>query len=600
MNEKTLKKRSDIPDSFKWKMEDMFASDELWEKELKELEALADKAAKMEGTIGESAANLLAFAEINDELEFHFNRVFVYANQKSHEDTSVSKYQSYTALADAAAVKVAAAVSFADPEILAIPEDKLEAFYKEEPKLEAYRRMISEILRKKAHTLTPAEEAILAETGELAVAADNLYSIFSNADLKFPSVTDVEGNRIQITHGNFTSLLESKDREFRKEVFKSLYSTYKKWGNTIATNYANHLKQDRFYAKVRKYNGTRSMYLDNGNIPESVYDNLIETVHKFLPAMHRYMAMRKKLLGVERLHMYDIYVPVVDDFEKVISYDEAKETVLKGLAPMGEEYVGILKEGFGNGWIDVYENENKRSGAYSWGAYGTHPYVLLNHQDNLNCMFTLAHEMGHALHTYYSNQNQPVTYAGYLIFVAEVASTCNESLLMQYLLKNCEEGKEKQFLLNHYLESFRTTLFRQTMFAEFEKIAHQTLAEKGSVTKEELNQIYHDLNAMYYGEDVVIDEEIDWEWMRIPHFYTSFYVYQYATGYSAAIAFSKKILEEGQSAVDQYVKEFLSGGCSKDPIDLLKNAGVDMSTAKPVEDALKVFEDCIEQFEKAF
>ena len=340
------------------------------------------------------------------------------------------------------------------------------------------------------------------------------------------------------------------------------------------------------------------MHLSEGNIPEAVYDNLIETVHRHLPDMHRYMALRKKILGVEHLHMYDLYVPLVPDADQTIPYEEAKETVAKALAPMGTAYTDILREGYENGWIDVVANANKRSGAYSWGAYGTHPYVLLNQQDDLDSMFTLAHEMGHAIHTYYSNKTQPYRYSGYLIFVAEVASTCNECLLNHYLLEHETEAKSRNYILNHYLENFRTTLFRQTMFAEFEKIVHEKTALGESLTKDELNKIYHDLNVLYYGPDVVVDNEIDYEWMRIPHFYTAFYVYQYATGFSAAVAFSKRILEEGQPAVDRYVKEFLSGGCPKEPIDLLAAAGVDMSTPQPVEDALSVFAKYLDEFEK--
>ena len=370
---------------------------------------------------------------------------------------------------------------------------------------------------------------------------------------------------------------------------------------TSAANYYAGVTQkeaEAFYAKMRNYPSVRAMHLHHGNIPESVYDNLIETVHKHLPAMHRYVALRKKLLGVDRLHMYDLYVPVVEENGKSYPYDEAKEIVKAALAPMGEEYVKVVSAGMDKDWVDVYENQNKRSGAYSWGAYGTHPYVLLNHQDNLDSVFTLAHEMGHAMHSYLSDKNQSITYAGYLIFVAEVASTCNEALLMHYLLENTTDEKDRKYLINHQLESFRGTLFRQTMFAEFEKIVHDRMAAGESLTKDDLCKIYHDLNVMYYGPDIIVDEEIDYEWMRIPHFYTSFYVYQYATGYSAAIAFSKKILEEGKPAVDRYIDKFLSGGGSKDPIDLLKDAGVDMSSPVPVDDALNVFESYLEMFEK--
>ena len=593
-----LRKRNEIPQNYKWKLEDMFASDELWEEEASLVPKLAEEVVAYKGRLGESAKTLLTFLKKIDDLNYHLLRVYVYANQRYHEDTSLSKYQGYAAKADTIVVTVNSAISFMNPEILEMDENVLEQYYKAEPELENYRRLISEILRAKAHTRSQEVEEVLALAGDLTVAPDNIYSMFNNADIKFPSVTDVEGNRIQITHGNFTSLLQDKDRSFRKQVFEGVYRTYAKRGNTVAAIFNAQLKQESFKAKTRGYESVRAMHLDEGNIPESVYDNLIETVHKHLPAMHRYMAMRKKLLGVDRLHMYDIYVPVVEDAGTKYPYDEAKELVKKALVPMGEEYVKIVSEGMDKDWVDVFENENKRSGAYSWGAYGTHPYVLLNHQDDLNSTFTLAHEMGHAMHTYYSNSTQPITYSNYLIFVAEVASTCNESLLMHYLMENKKNENERKYLINHYLESFRTTLFRQAMFAEFEMIVHKKLADGENLTKESLCKIYHDLNVLYYGPDMVVDEEIDYEWMRIPHFYTSFYVYQYATGYSAAIAFSKKILNEGQPAVDRYVEKFLCGGSSKDPIDLLKDAGVDMSTPQPVDDALCVFEEYLEKFEQ--
>lgn len=593
-----LRKRDEIPAEYKWNMQDMFASDELWEKEAEELLALAKELEQYKGRLSESAAVLLEFLKKTDEMNFHAERVIVYANQKYHEDTANAKYQGYCAKADTISVDISSAVSYMNPEILGMDEAVLEQFYQDEPQLEHYRRMIDLILREKEHTLSTEIEDLLAKSKDMANVPSNVYSMFNNADIKFPSVRDVEGNRIQITHGNYISLIESTDRSLRKEVFRGLYSEYKKHANTLAAIFQGHLKQESFYAKVRKYPSVRAMHLSDGNIPESVYDNLIETVHKHLPAMHRYVALRKKLLGVDQLHMYDLYVPVVEETGKSYPYDEAKEIVKKALVPMGEEYVKIVSEGMDKDWVDVYENENKRGGAYSWGAYGTHPYVLLNHQDNLDSVFTLAHEMGHAMHSYLSDRKQSITYAGYLIFVAEVASTCNESLLMQYLLNNTEDEKERKFLVNHQLESFRGTLFRQTMFAEFEKIVHEKMSAGESLTKDDICKIYHDLNVLYYGPDMVVDEEIDYEWMRIPHFYTSFYVYQYATGYSAAIAFSKEILEEGAPAVERYIDKFLSGGGSKDPIDLLKDAGVDMSTPEPVDDALQVFESYLDMFEK--
>jgi oligoendopeptidase F len=576
----------------------MFSSDEQWEQEMDKIHLLAEEITACKGTLGQSAKALLDFLQKQDELAYYYGRVYVYANESYHQDTGDAKYQGMASKADSAMVVASSAISFANPEILAIPEERLWGFFEEEPALEQYRRAIEVILREKEHTLSEAEENLLAEAGEIAVGPGNIYSMFNNADIKFPYITDVEGNRIQITHGNFIKLMNEKDRSLRKQVFRGVYNTYAKWGNTIAAVFVSKLKTESFFARMRKYKDVRAMQMSPGNIPESVYDNLIDAVHRHLPVLHRYMKLRKKVLGVEHLHMYDLYVPLVTSIDREYTYAEAKETVAKALAPMGEEYVSVLREGYDNGWIDVYENENKRSGAYSWAAYGTHPYVLLNQQDDLESMFTLAHEMGHAIHTYYSNKNQPITYSDYMIFVAEVASTCNESLLNEYILKTEKDEQKRRYIRNHYIEAFRTTLFRQTMFAEFERIVHGKIGAGESLTKEDFNRIYHELNEVYYGPNVVIDPEIDYEWMRIPHFYTPFYVYQYATGFSAAVAFSKKILQEGKPAVDRYINNFLSGGCSKDPIELLASAGVDMSTPQPVEDALMVFEECLDEFEK--
>lgn len=597
MSDKNLRKREDIPQEYKWKLEDMFATDEAWEEETENTLSYAKEVAEFEGHLADDAATLLSYMEKNDEVAYHLARIYVYANQKSHQDTAVAKYQGYAAKAESVMIQVSSAAAFADPEILQIPEATIEMFYEQEPKLLEYKRAIDEILRQKEHTLSAAEESILAQVNELAAMPKNIFGMFNNADLKFPYITDVEGNKIQITHGNFIDFLTNKDRSLRKQVFMDVYDSYKKWSNTITATYLGQLKSDTFYAKVRKYDSARQMYLSRGNIPESVYDNLIEAVHAHLPALHRYMSIKKKLLGVEHLHMYDLFAPVVSNTEKKYSFEEAKELVVKALAPMGEGYVSILKEGMNGGWIDVYENENKRSGAYSWGAYGTHPYVLLNYQDNLDNVFTLAHEMGHAMHTYFSNKNQPVTYADYLIFVAEVASTCNESLLMHYLLENSDDENEKKYLVCHYLDSFRTTLFRQAQFAEFEHIAHERIAKGEALTKDDLNKLWYELNEQYYGPDMKLDDQIAYEWMRIPHFYSPYYVYQYSTGYSAAVAFSKKILDEGVPAVDDYIGKFLCGGSSKDPIDLLKAAGVDMGTSEPVDDALGVFEEYLDKFE---
>ncbi len=597
MAQNTLRKREEIPKEYQWRLEDLYATDADWEKEHDKVLALAEDLRGYAGCLAESGAKLLAFFQLLDELNYYGSRVEVYSNEKWHQDTAVAKYQDYAARADHVLTVAAEAGAFADPEILAISDERLAELYAEEAGLSKYQRAIDEIRRTKEHTLSAAEERILAMAGEMAGSPYNIYSIFNNADIKFPSIRDVEGNRVPVTHGNFVPLQTDPDRSLRKQVFEGYYGTYEDWGHTVATIYSSQVKRDQFFAKARKYTSARAMYLDGGNIPESVYDNLIEMVHKHMPAMYRYISLRKQLLDVESLHMYDIYVPVVDAPVKTYTFEEARDLVIAALAPMGEEYVSVLKKGFEDGWIDVYQNENKRSGAYSWGAYGTHPYVLLNFQGDLNSVFTLAHEMGHAMHTYYSNSAQPVTYAGYRIFVAEVASTCNEALLMNYMLEHSEDENERRYLINHYLDSFRTTLYRQCMFAEFEHIAHEKQAGGESLTMDLLDQIYGDLIRLYFGEDMVVDDEITHEWMRIPHFYTPYYVYQYATGYSAATAFSKKILEEGESAVTRYINEFLKGGSSKDPIDLLAAAGVDMSSPEPVDAALQVFEEYLALFE---
>lgn len=593
---KKLLKRDEIEEKYKWKLEDMYESDELWNEEFDKAMKLSGELKEFAGKLGESPKTLLDFFRKSDELDYYVSRVYVYANQRYHQDTAVAKYQGFSAKADTLLVAASGATSFVNPEILSLDESLIKDFYEKEPELLKYKRLIDEINRSKSHVLTKDNEAILAQAGEIAMGPDNIFHMFNDADIKFPTIKDQNGKDVTISHGNYIHYMKNQDRRVREDAFKAMYNTYKKFGNTVAAIFISNLKQENFFSKVRKYSSSRAMELDHSNVPESVYDNLIETVHKHLPAMYEYMKNRKETLGVDKLHMYDIYVPLVGGVDKEYSFEEAKEIVSKALKPMGEKYVSILTEGMDSRWIDVFENENKRSGAYSWGSYGTHPYVLLNFQGNLNDVFTLAHEMGHSMHTYFSNSTQPITYAGYKIFVAEVASTCNEALLMHYLLENTDDKKVRKYLLNHQLEEFRTTLFRQTMFAEFEQIVHKKVQNGETLTQEELNKIYHDLNVLYYGDDVVIDEEIDYEWMRIPHFYTPFYVYQYATGYSAATAFSKLILEGGQEAADRYINEFLCGGSSKSPIELLKGAGVDMSSPVPVDEALNAFEEYLKEY----
>lgn len=592
-----LPARSEIAEADKWALEDLFLTDADWETAVKQLEEQLAQLKGYAGKVSASADALYAYLTLADETENLFEKVLVYSNEKMHEDMGNSTYQGYAAQAQAAATRLSAAEAFFEPELLAMEESRLQGFLKEDPKLEKYRLLIDRIWRRKEHTLSAAGEEILAKTYEMATAPDDIFSMFNDADAKFGTIRDENGKEVELTHGRFGGFMESSDRRVRKEAFEALYQTYDQFKNTLAATYSANVKKAKFYADVRKYPSALAAALAPGNIPTEVYDNLIETVHRFLPAMYRYVALRKRALGVEELHMYDVYVPLVADQTKKIPFAEAKEIVKRGLAPMGEEYVSHLEEGFDHRWIDVYENRGKRSGAYSWGAYGTHPYVLLNYQGKLDDVFTLVHEMGHALHSWYSNANQPYVYSGYLIFVAEVASTCNESLLMQYLLKESKDKKEKAYLLNHFIDQFKGTLFRQTMFAEFEKITHEMYAKGESLTAERLCAVYMDLNRKYFGEEMVSDPQIALEWARIPHFYTEFYVYQYATGFSCAIALSKRILEMGEAGVADYMK-FLKGGCSKDPIELLKMAGVDISTPKPVEDALQLFEELVSELEE--
>ena len=580
-----------------WCLEDMFESDDFWEEEFGRLQRMIFQYEDFEGTLGESADSLLEYLKFNDETNLLMERLYVYANMRYHQDMANSMYQEFAARAQKLMVEISGASAFAEPEILEITTEKINIFFNENPELETYKRYISEILRGKNHTLDKKTETILAKSRQMANAAENIFSMYNGADIKFPSITTEEGEEIEITHGNFVPLLESTDREVRKAAFEGVYETYGKMRNTLAATFAANLDQANFYAQVRNFSSAREMYLYGSNIPESVYDNLIETVHKNMDKMHKYVSLRKKILDVSELHMYDLYTPIAKAPDTKYSFEAAKDIVLEGLAPMGEEYIKVLEEGFDNRWIDVYENEGKRSGAYSWGAYGIHPYVLMNYHGTLDHVFTLAHEMGHAIHSYYSDANQPYVNAGYKIFVAEVASTCNESLLIQHLLKITEDEEEKAYLINHFLEQFKGTLYRQTMFAEFEKIAHSMVQNGEGVIADRLCEIYYNLNKEYFGDDIVIDKEIELEWARIPHFYNPFYVYQYATGLSAAIALSKRIIEEGKPAVEDYMK-FLKGGSSQDPIELLKIAGVDMTSAKPIETALELFGNLLDELQK--
>ena len=588
--------RADVPAKDKWAIQDLFATDDDWRAALAKAKEFIPRITAFRGRLAESGAALLSFFRLDDEISLAFDALVHYAQRRSDEDTRVAAYQEMVSQVTRFAVEIQSAAAFETPELLAISDEDMNRLYAEAPELELYRLNIDRIRRRREHVLSDKEEAILAAAGEMAASPDDIYSMLNDADLKFPDAVDKDGNKHPVTHGTFIPLMQSYDRVLRKSAFDSLYSVYGQFRNTSAATLSAQLKQLLFFANVRKYPSTLDAALDGNEVPTEIYRNLIDAVHRSFTPMYRYVALRKKLLGVDELHMYDLYVPVVDGVEMKFTFEEAKEIALKALAPLGEDYLNLLREGFANGWIDVYENEGKRSGAYSAGAR-VHPYVLLNFKGTLDDVFTLVHEMGHSIHSYLSNKTQPTAYQDYVIFVAEVASTCNEALLMEYLLSVTTDKKERAYLINHFLEQFRTTLYRQTMFAEFELNVGRMAQEGTSLTPEVLNAEYRRLNRLYFGENIVLDHEIDTEWMRIPHFYYNYYVFQYATGYAAAIALSRRILREGAPAVKDYIG-FLSGGCSKSPIDLLKGAGVDMSTTKPVEEALSLFGELIGEMEE--
>lgn len=594
--EKKIPVRSEADPKYTWAIHDVYATDELWNADLEKARTFPQQLAAYKGRLGESAQTLYEFLRLGDDMNVLFDALYGYAQRKSDEDTTNPTYQGMASQAMNVMVAVDAAGSFETPELLAIPDETLEQFYRDEPSLETYRLYLTRVREKRAHILSDAEEKLLAAAGEISQSPDTIYSMFGDADLKFPPAVDSEGKSHPVTHGTYIPLMHSQDRVLRKSAFESIYGVYSSFRNTAAAILTAQVKQLKFHADARKYDSTLQASLDGNHVPVEVYYNLIDAVHQNMQPMYRYVALRKKLLGVNELHMYDLYTPIVSDVDVNIPYEEAKQTVYDALAPMGDEYRAILKEGFDNGWIDVYENVGKCSGAYSAGLR-VHPYVLLNYSGTLDSMFTLAHEMGHAIHSYLSNRTQPVAYSNYSIFVAEVASTCNEALLMQHLLNTTTDKRRRAYLINYFLEQFRTTLYRQTMFAEFELEINRRNERGESLTAASLNELYHELNCRYFGDGIVIDSEIDVEWARIPHFYYDYYVYQYATGYSAAIALSRRILKEGEPAVKDYIN-FLSGGCSADPITLLRGAGVDMATAQPINEALRLFDELIDEMEQ--
>ncbi len=593
---KELISRDQVREEDTWNLKDLYEDNSAWEKELNFIEEKLGEFGKFVGKVCESAENLLAVLELDAILGERLERASSYAMRMFDQDQGNTEHRGMFQRIMSLNAKVGAEQAFVAPEILACPTETIEGFISSKPELELYRIEIKEIQRLKDHTLSAEMEKVVAMTQEMGNTASEVYSTFKNVDLTFPAIKDENGEEVVITDGRFVPMLMSADRRVREDAFKAYYSTYEKYLNTIATVYNGEIKQHIFNSRVRNYSSNLEAAVDGNNVSPQVYENLVNTVNANLDKLHAYVSLRKKCLGVDELHMYDIYTPMISDAAKPVKYEEAQKTICEALAVLGDDYVALLKEGFANRWIDVYENKGKRSGAYSATAYGVHPYMLLNYTDTLNDMFTTAHEMGHSMHSYFSNQAQPYIYSNYKIFVAEVASTCNEILLLEYLLKNCTDKKEKAYLLNHYLDSFKGTVFRQTQFAEFEKTTNEMVEKGESLNAENVSKVYKEINERYYGPDMISDDEIAYEWARIPHFYYNFYVYQYATSFCAAVAIADMILKEGAPAVERY-KKFLSSGCTDAPVELLKIAGVDLTTPAPIEAALKKMGDIVKELE---
>lgn len=591
------RKREDIPEEYRWQLEDIYQNQDEWEKDFSRVQELINQIGAYQGRVGESASGLKQVIIILNEMQSKGDNLYVYSRMRRDEDNSNAQYQTLFDRAEGLGVQANAAVAFVVPELLTMTREQVKEYEETEPELAVYAHYFDELFRQKEHILSEKEERLLAMSADLSSASNNIFTMLNNADIKFPHIRDENGQKVELTKGRYGRFMESRDRRVRQEAYEGLYSTYKGLSNTLAATLSSSIKRDIFYARARNYPSALHAALDQDNVPVDVYDQLINSVHGHLDSMYRYMKIRKKMLQVDPLYMYDIYVPLVREFDMKVPYEKAKEITLQGLKPLGDEYLSVLRQGYERRWIDVYENQGKTSGAYSWGTYNTHPYVLMNYDDKLDDLFTLAHEMGHSLHSYYSNQTQPYVYSSYSIFVAEVASTVNESLLIDHLLKNTNDPQEKMYLLNHYLEQFRGTVFRQTMFAEFEKLTHERVEAGDALTPEALGELYRELNKKYYGPDVVMDDNICVEWARIPHFYSAFYVYKYATGFSAATAIKQSILEEGQPAIDRYL-DFLKSGSYDYPINLLQKAGVDLTTPEPVEKALNYFTQLLDEFEK--
>lgn len=594
---KEIPKREEVPVELTWDLATIFETDEKWEAEFDALNKEIPKIKEFQGTLGDSAETLYNMFTFQDQISERLGKLYTYSHMKYDEDTTNAFYQAMNQKAESILTLASSNMSYIVPEILKIDEAKIESFLKEKQELQQYKKTLDEIIRQKEHILSEKEEVLLSEASEALQTPSQTFGMLNNADLKFPLIKDENGEEVELTHGRYIRFLESKDREVRKAAFEAMYDTFGSFKNTFATTLNGNVKKDNFYAKVRNYRSARHSALDSNNIPETVYDNLVEAVNDKLPLLHRYTELRKKVLGLDDLHMYDLYVPLVEGVDMKITYEEAQDFVLKSLAPLGEAYTNIVKEGFQSRWIDVVENKGKRSGAYSSGSYGTNPFILLNWQNKVNDVYTLTHELGHSLHSYYTRKNQPYRYGNYSIFVAEVASTCNEALLSEYLLNHLNDEKERLYILNHFLEGFRGTVFRQTMFAEFEHDIHVRSQNGEPLTADSFTEIYYELNKKYFGKHVNVDEQIGLEWARIPHFYYNYYVYQYATGYSAATSLASQILSEKDAAVNRYI-DYLKAGSSDFPIEVLKKAGVDMTSKQPILEALDVFEEKLNEFEK--
>lgn len=593
-----IKTRDQIANEFKWDLTHLIANENQWQQYYDDVATLTGNLSEFNGRLSDSPEVLLSCLKTREVMEEKFARLYTFSYMRFHQDTGVSAHQESTEKVNALQVKVASAGAFIEPELMGMDEEILRQTINSNEDLQHYTHYVDDLLRQQAHILPQAQEELLAGLSDFAGTPGSIFSMFNDADLRFPDVINEDGEPAPLTKGNFIKYLESSVSSVRETAFRTLYRKYKENENTLAATLTANLKKDVFMMNARGFEGTCQASLFAKNIDVSVYDNLVNAVNNSLDLLHRYVTLRKKLLQMDELHMYDLYMPMIAEEKEAIPYDTAKKTVLDALAVMGPDYTATVQRAFDEKWIDVYESEGKRGGAYSWGTYGVHPYILLNYQDNIKNMFTLAHELGHTMHSYYSSKVQSFTYADYPIFLAEVASTVNESLLLQHLLKTTTDKNKRMYLLNHYMESFRTTLYRQTMFAEYEKLIHEKIEHGEALTAKTLSDIYYELNVRYYGEDITVDEEIAMEWSRIPHFYYNYYVYQYATGFSSAIAIARNILDGGAEAVDNYISNFLSAGKSRYPLETLKSVGVDMTTAAPVVSALKVFEEVLDEMEE--